>query len=239
MAARRCRQEKYSVGQPKNERHDSTPGSRPAQGVTRLRQYPAKCADVRAQRERVKATGVLVQLRIQPSTRIEQIAIPAPAHPEALAQRRGVAAGTNALTVHGCTGTIDVADIVADNGIDLLEIIGKSLAFAGTNAFIATHHGAEIMVAIAPPWADLIARAYPNVDDVHERLWAHAALPVSWWPQKHQQTARGNGRVDEAGLVHLVEGPGHMIVTVCGGLGNLHALALHSFGPTRAVTRAF
>jgi hypothetical protein len=26
---------------------------------------------------------------------------------------------------------------------------------------------------------------------------------------------------------------------VCGGLGNLHALALHSFGPTRAVTRAF
>jgi hypothetical protein len=156
-----------------------------------------------------------------------------------LAQRRGVAAGTNALTVHGCTGTIDVADIVADNGVDLLEIIGKSLAFAGTNAFIATHHGAEIMVAIAPPWADLIARAYPNVDDLHERLWAHAALPVSWWPQKHQQTAHDNGRVDEAGLVHLVEGPGHMIVTVCGGLGNLHALALHSFGPTRAVTRAF
>jgi hypothetical protein len=28
-------------------------------------------------------------------------------------------------------------------------------------------------------------------------------------------------------------------VMVCGGLGNLHALALHSFGPTRAVTRAF
>jgi len=26
---------------------------------------------------------------------------------------------------------------------------------------------------------------------------------------------------------------------VCGGLGNLHALALHSFGPTKAVTRPF
>jgi len=39
--------------------------------------------------------------------------------------------------------------------------------------------------------------------------------------------------------VHLVEGPDHMLVFVCGGLANLHALALHSFGPTRAVTRAF
>ena len=40
-------------------------------------------------------------------------------------------------------------------------------------------------------------------------------------------------------MVHLVESPDHMIVMVCGGLGNLHALALHSFGPTRAVTRPF
>ena len=48
--------------------------------------------------------------------------------------------------MHGCTGTIDIADIVADNGADLLEIIGKSLAFVGTNAFIGAHHGAEIMV---------------------------------------------------------------------------------------------
>jgi hypothetical protein len=39
--------------------------------------------------------------------------------------------------------------------------------------------------------------------------------------------------------VHLVASPGHILVMVCGGLGNLHALALHSFGPTRAVTRAF
>jgi len=30
-----------------------------------------------------------------------------------------------------------------------------------------------------------------------------------------------------------------MIVMVCGGLGNLHALALHSFGPTKAITRPF
>ena len=154
-----------------------------------------------------------------------------------LAERRGVAG--NAVTVHGCTGTIDVADIVADNGRDLLEVIGTSLAFPGTNAFIGAHHGAEILVCLAPPWADLIAKAYPDVEDVQERLWAHAALPIDRWPAPHREKAAENGRVDEDGLVHLVASPEHMLVMVCGGLGNLHALALHSFGPTRAVTRPF
>jgi hypothetical protein len=154
-----------------------------------------------------------------------------------LAERRGVTG--DAVTVHGCTGTVDVADIVADNGRDLLEVIGMSLAFPGTNAFIGSHHGAEILVCIAPPWAELIATAYPALDDVQERLWAHASLPVERWPDQHRQKAFENARVDADGLVHLVESPEHMMVMVCGGLGNLHALALHSFGPTRAVTRAF
>lgn len=156
-----------------------------------------------------------------------------------LAQRRGVPAGVNAVTVHGCTGTIDVADIVADNGADLLEVIGKSLAFPGTNAFIGAHHGAEIMVAIAPPWAELIARTYPSIGDVQVLLYEHAKLPLDWWPEPHRRKAEDNGRVDAAGFVHLVESPDHMLVVVNGGLGNLHALALHSFGPTRAVTRTF
>jgi hypothetical protein len=156
-----------------------------------------------------------------------------------IAERRGVAPGTNAVTVHGATGTIDIADIVADNGADLLEVIGKSLAFVGTNAFIGGYHGAEIMVAIAPPWAELIARAYSDIDDVQERLYAHARLPVSRWPEAHRRRLEGEGRVDGQGDVALVESPEHMLVMVNGGLGNLHALALHSFGPTRAVTRGF
>jgi len=152
-------------------------------------------------------------------------------------ERRGAAPGADALTVHGCTGTIDVADIVADNGRDLLEIIGKSLAFAGTNAFIGAHHGAQIMVCLSPPWADLIAADYPDIHDVEAQLYEHAALPVDWWPQSHREKAEANGRVGADGRVHLVENPEQMLVLVNGGLGNLHALALHSFGPTRAVTR--
>jgi hypothetical protein len=156
-----------------------------------------------------------------------------------LAERRGAPPGVNAVTVHGCTGTIDVADIVADNGRDLLQIIGSSLAFPGTNAMIGSHHGAQVMVAIAPPWADLVAATHPAIEDVQERLYEHAKLPVTWWPEPHQRKAEENGRVDADGFVHLVESPDHMLVIVNGGLGNLHALALHSFGPTRAVTRTF
>jgi hypothetical protein len=158
---------------------------------------------------------------------------------EPLSVRRGIAPGVNAVTVHGCTGTIDVADIVADNGRDLLSVIGKSLAVLGTNALIGAHHGAELMIAIAPPWAELIAGAFGDLDDVRHELWHNAALPVDWWPAPHQRAHQENGRVDDNGLVHVVETPDHLLVTVCGGLGNLHALALHSFGPTRAITRAF
>jgi len=154
-----------------------------------------------------------------------------------LADRRGVLG--NAVTVHGVTGTIDVADITADRGRDLLEIIGKSLAFPGTNAFIGSHHGAEILVCLAPPWADLIASDVSSIDEVQQRLWEHAALPVDRWPEAHRRALVGNDRVDDAGLVHLVESPAHLLLLVCGGLGNLHAFALHSFGPTRAVTRGF
>ena len=157
-----------------------------------------------------------------------------------LAERRGAPAGTNAVTVHGVSGTIDVADIVADNGLDLLQIIGRSLAFVGTNAFIGeTFHGAEVAVAIAPPWAELIAEAVPDIEDVQRLLWEHAALPVTFWPEPHRRIYESGDKIDERGMVPLVESPDHLIVMVCGGLGNLHALAMHSFGPTRSVTRPF
>ena len=155
-----------------------------------------------------------------------------------LGERRGVPG--NALTIKDVTGTIDVADITANNGADLLEIIGKSLAFPGTNTFIGGDGGeGEIMVCIAPPWADLIAADYPDVEEVQRQLARHAALPVSWWPAPHRQRLEEGGRVDARGMVPLVARPDQMIVMVCGGLGNLHALALHSFGPTKAVTRPF
>ena len=110
-------------------------------------------------------------------------------------------------------------------------------ACAGTNA--VTFHGAEVAVAIAPPWADLIAKAVPDIADVQRLLWEHAALPVTTWPEAHRRVYERGNKIDERGMVPLVQTPDHLIVLVCGGLGNLHALAMHSFGPTRSVTRRF
>jgi hypothetical protein len=157
---------------------------------------------------------------------------------EPLAERRGVATGAGALTVHGATGTVDIADITADRGRDLLAVVGRSLAYPGTNAFIGRHHGAEIVVCLAPPWADLVAADVNGIAEVEALLWAEASLPLDRWPEIHQRALVANGRVDDDGLVHLVESPRHLLVMVCGGLGNLHGFALHSFGPSRAVTRA-
>ncbi len=154
-------------------------------------------------------------------------------------ERRGLAPGQSGVTVHGATGTIDIADIYCTDGEMLAELIGRSLALCGTNSYLGTHHGAEILVAICPPWADVLAGAYAEFDDLRAALFAAARLPLSVFPAPHQRAHHDNGKVDADGMVAVVESPEHLLVMVAGGLGNLHALACHSFGPTQAVTRAF
>jgi hypothetical protein len=155
-----------------------------------------------------------------------------------LSERRGARPG-NAVTVYGCAGTDDVADIYCENGKELIQIIGRSLAPIGTNAYIGPPGVDEHLIAIAPPWADLIAKDFPKIEDVQERLWHYAAFPVTWWPERHQAKLEEQHKIDAAGMVHLVEKPEKILVIVCGGLGNLHAQSCSSFSTTRAVTRTF
>ena len=155
-----------------------------------------------------------------------------------LGERRGVPG--NALTIKDVTGTIDVADITAQNGVDLLEIIGKSLAFPGTNTFIGRRRGRRRdhgvhRAALGGPDCGRLPRHRRGAAQAGPTRGA-ADLVVA---RAAPQAAGGGGRVDARGMVPLVARPDQMIVMVCGGLGNLHALALHSFGPTQAVTRPF
>ena len=151
-----------------------------------------------------------------------------------LAERRGVPG--DAVTVYGCIGTMDIADVAADDAASLVELIGKSLAVPGTNAYVS-HWGAETMLCLPPPWADRIAAEYPTIEDVQQVLWEAAAHPIDFFPRPHRVWLEERGRVDADGVAHLVERPDEIIVMVAGGLGNLHAMGLHNFGPTRAVTR--
>jgi hypothetical protein len=152
-----------------------------------------------------------------------------------LAQRRGVPG--DAVTAFGAMGTANICDLVITDADELLQFIGRALAHTGANGYLPQLSFAEVLVALNPVWADTIARRYPDVDDVARILWQHASVPLAEFPPTQQRMYEDNGWVDERGRVPLARRPEHVLVTVAGGLGGLHAAALHSWGTTLAQTR--
>jgi hypothetical protein len=153
-----------------------------------------------------------------------------------LAERRGVPG--DAVTVFGTMGTVNICDPVVNDADVLIEYLGRALPYSGANGFLVQLAFAEILVAINPVWAQMIGRAYPDVDDVRQLLWGWARLPLSHWPEQHRDGFVKTGWVDEQGFVPLARRPEDVIIVVAGGLGGLHAAALHSWGTTIAQTRA-
>ena len=154
-----------------------------------------------------------------------------------LAERLGVPG--NAVTVFPAMGTTPVVDLVADTGANLLETIGKSMAYLGANNFLTQAIVREVAVAINPTWATkVLGRDFPDIADVQALLHEHASLPIEWFPARLRAGLEEIGRVMPDGRVHLVTEPADVVVLVCGGLGGLHATMLHSFSGTHSVTRA-
>lgn len=151
-----------------------------------------------------------------------------------LAERRGVTG--DAVTVLGAMGTMNICDPLASTADELLLAIGRGLACPGVNGFLTGLPFSEVLVGINPVWAEIIGRAYPDVADVQQRLRDTAVLPLTDWPSRYHDDFERAGRVD-GGLVHLVESPTQILVVVAGGMGALHAAALHSWGSTVATTR--
>jgi hypothetical protein len=154
-----------------------------------------------------------------------------------LAERRGVSG--DAVTVFGTVGTCNIVDSEGATGQELLEVIGKSLAYMGNNGFVGGTVFADQMVAINPIWArDIIARDIPSYEDVAEILWQAARRPLDDFPEPCRPGLERRGRVDAQGQAYLVEKPDEIHVFVCGGLGSLHATMFPGFSNSQAVTRA-
>jgi hypothetical protein len=154
-----------------------------------------------------------------------------------LAERLGVPG--DAVTAFPAMGTQPVVDLVADTGANLLETIGKSMAYLGANNFLTQAIVREVAVAVNPTWATkVLGRDFPDIADVQALLHEHASLPIDWFPARLRAGLEEIGRVSPAGRVHLVTEPDDVLVIVCGGLGGLHATMLHSFSGTHSVTRA-
>jgi hypothetical protein len=151
-----------------------------------------------------------------------------------LAERRGVAG--NAVTVYGAMGTTNICDVIADNGRSLLEFIGKGLAYHGANGMLPSSAFCELFVAFNPIWATMIAAEYPSIEDVQQVLWETASLTVSSFPAGYDAGLALSRRHGDR--VHVAQSPQDVIVAVCGGMGNLHALSMPSWGDTKSVTAA-
>jgi hypothetical protein len=147
------------------------------------------------------------------------------------AQRRGYPAGEMVVTVHGGKGTFPLADINTEDARDLLDLIAKSVAFPMGNKFLTPNAGVgQTVVVVNPVWAERIGREFPDADDVAAFLHEHAWQPVETWSEANRAILESKGRVDGRGRVYLSERPDQIVVLVAGGLGNLHAICLPSWG---------
>jgi hypothetical protein len=156
-----------------------------------------------------------------------------------VAEQLGHERGIDVVTAHGGKGTFPMADIYCDDDRDLLELIAKSLAFPLSNKFLTPTAGnGQTVLAINPTWAARFGRTFPDLDDLKTFLHEHAWQPIALWPQAQQVLLDGKGRVDRAGRVWFDERPDQIVVVVCGGLGNLHAVALPSWGDSEITSQA-
>jgi len=153
-----------------------------------------------------------------------------------LAERRGVKG--DAVTVYGAMGTMNILDTTSQKGPEFLEMIGKSLAYPGTNCFSPAVPFGETLVALNPICAKIVARDVPKIEDVQEILWRQSSLPIEWFEHLHRGQLEDQERVRADGRVYLVPEPKDVQVMVCGGTGGLHAAAIHSFGTSITQTRA-
>jgi hypothetical protein len=155
-----------------------------------------------------------------------------------LAEQRGFSPDDDVVTVHGGMGTHAMADINCDDARELLALLAKSIAFPLGNKFLAPTAGkGETVVAINPEWAKRFGAAFPDIEDCKAWMHEHAWQPIEAWPPSGRQILERKGRVDDRGRVWLNERPNQIVLVVCGGLGNLHAVGLPSWADSEIVSR--
>ncbi len=152
-----------------------------------------------------------------------------------LAERRGVTG--DAVTSFGAMGTMNILDTTSQRPEHFLEMIGKSLVFPGNNCFSPSMPFGEVMVALNPICAEIVGREMPRIEDVLECLWRYASVPADWLQSLHREQLEAQGRVREDGRIYLTPEPKDIILFVAGGLGGLHATALHTFGSSLSQTQ--
>ncbi|HEV8297134.1 MAG TPA: hypothetical protein VGQ20_07555 [Acidimicrobiales bacterium] len=151
-----------------------------------------------------------------------------------LAEQRGHARTAEVISSHGGKGTFPMADVNNDDARDLLYLLAKCMAFPLANKFLEpSAANGEIVLVINPMWAERFGQAFPDIDDMRVFVHSHAWQPIDSWPAANQRILEQKNRVDPNGRVWVNEFPEQFVFVVSGGLGNLHAICLPSWGESR------
>jgi hypothetical protein len=149
-----------------------------------------------------------------------------------LAVQRGFAATDEVVTVHAAKGLLMFADGNTHDVRDLVSLIAKTLAYPLGNAFHGPPGRGQTVLLVNPMWATRFHAVFPRLDDLQAELHLHAWQPIEAWPVAARATLGEKGRVEPDGRVVMHASPEQFVIVVCGGLGNLQATALPTWGDT-------
>jgi hypothetical protein len=141
--------------------------------------------------------------------------------------------GTTSITVLKCEAPHDVVEFMSTTPEDILEVVASSATSLGTNN---AYMPSNLVVALAPDHARIIARAGWSKDQVRRFLFEKARNP--------RQSLEGRGIMPlwprwfrKLEWVPIAERPEDIIVVVAGGPGP-HSMVAPPWGlNSRAVTR--
>ena len=155
----------------------------------------------------------------------------------ALSVQRGLAEGQDAVTVFGAQGTLNLQDVACKTAAGLLTVLAHSIDCAATNMVLGKLESAQILLALCPDFAYIVARDGWSVEDARQFIFEQtSAVPLDRWPEELHGPMEERGRIVN-GVVPMAANPDQFLIIVNGGLGGLHAIACHSFAETDAVTR--
>lgn len=153
-----------------------------------------------------------------------------------IGERRGV--DGDSVTVYGVLGSANILNSYGSSGSEILQVVGKSLAFMGNNNMDHSAQFAHQVVMLNPVWAKIVAKEFPNVQDVQEILYDTAAVHISEFPESLHGPLNDAMDVREDGRVYLMDSPADVSVLVGGGKGSLHGTMLPGMSNMLPVTRS-
>ncbi len=149
-----------------------------------------------------------------------------------LAEQHGFALADEVVHAHASKGTHAFADGNTTDALALVRLIAKSVATPLGNAFHGPPTRGQTMLLVNPMWAERLGHEFPDVRDLQASLLEQAWMPIEAWPTEAIELLDSKGRIGAGGRVFMHERPDQFLVVVCGGLGNLHLVALPTWGET-------